>query len=468
MEDRKYWAEMQKYIALVQQYNENFAKKRGRQPVAHTHTYGCQQNVSDGEKLKGLLAEMGYTFTDSPQAADFILYNTCAIREGAETRVFGNVGALKLLKRQNPDLIIGLCGCMVQQKHVAEKLKKSFPYVDIVFGTHAMAELPALLYQKQTTGGRVFSVEDSQGLIQEEMPIQRDGTVRAWLPIMYGCDNFCTYCVVPMVRGRERSREPERILAEAKDLIAKGYREITLLGQNVNSYGKTLDNPMSFSALLREINALQGDFRIRFMTSHPKDCTPELIDTMAQCSKVCNHLHLPVQSGSDRILKEMNRHYTTAQYLELINYAKNKIPGIAITSDIIVGFPGETYEDFLQTLALVNTVEYHSLFTFIYSKREGTRAALMQDPVVHTEKMRWFQQLLDMQNKTGAEKYGRLVGQTVRVLAEGIGKSGEGFLSGRTEAGIIAEFPGEAGWIGQFCNIHIEKALNWAVTGKKV
>ena len=435
-------------------------------PMAHVHSYGCQQNISDGEKIKGMLALMGYGFTNSTSDADLVIYNTCAIRENAEDRVFGNVGALKHIKKKNPNMIIGLCGCMMQQKHIVEKLKKSFPYVDLIFGTHVVHELPQNIYNALTMDKRVFNVPDSDGVIVEDLPIKRDGTIKAWVPIMYGCNNFCTYCIVPYVRGRERSREPELILNEIKQLISEGYKEITLLGQNVNSYGKGLDEEITFSELLRRINALDGDFRIRFITSHPKDATKELIDTIAECDKVCNHLHLPVQSGSDRILKLMNRHYNREQYMELINYAKAKIPDLSFTSDIIVGFPTETEEDFKGTIDLIKEVEYDSLFTFIYSKRVGTKAAEMEDPITNKEKSERFQYLLDVQKDIGVEKYKKYVGKTVRVLVDGEGKSGEDYLTGRTDNFIIVDFKGDKSLIGQFVDVEITQALNWALLGK--
>lgn len=453
-------------IALVRAESDAFAERTGRSPAAHLRTFGCQQNVADGERLRGLLAEMGYTFTDSPESAELILYNTCAVREGAEDRVFGNVGALRRLKRRSPHLVIGLCGCMVQQKQVAERIRKSFPYVDLLFGPHAIASFPALLHEKLARGGRHFSVEAPDGVLREDLPVLREGGVRAWLPIMYGCDNFCTYCVVPLVRGRERSREPQSILAEARELVAQGYREITLLGQNVNSYGKTLAEPYFFARLLREIDAIPGDFIIRFMTSHPKDCTRELIDAIACCGKVERHLHLPVQSGSDRILEAMNRRYTAQSYRELLAYARRKIPGIAFTSDIIVGFPGETRGDFERTLELVREIRYHALFTFVYSRREGTRAAEMDDPVPHEEKMLWFSELLETQKRIGMEIYAGLVGKSVRVLAEGRGKTGGDKLCGRTSTGVIAEFPGRAEDIGCFFDMRVTEARNWAVFGE--
>lgn len=437
-------------------------------PMAYVHSYGCQQNVSDGEKIKGMLALMGYGFTDSVDHADLVLYNTCAVRENAEDRVFGNVGALKHYKRRNPNLIIALCGCMMQQPHIVERLKKSFPYVDLIFGTHVVHKLPENLYHAMTDGKRVFSTPDSDGVIAENLPIRRDGSIKAWIPIMYGCNNFCTYCIVPYVRGRERSREPQLIIDEIKALVAEGYKEFTLLGQNVNSYGKGLEEEINFSELLRRINAIEGDFRIRFMTSHPKDATKELIDTIASCEKVCNHLHLPVQSGSDRVLALMNRHYNREAYLKLISYAKETVPDISFTSDIIVGFPTETEEDFQETLSLVKEVGYDSLFTFIYSKRVGTKAAAMEDPTTDAEKGDRFNRLLDLQKEIGQDKYNKYVGKTLRVLVDGIGKTGDNYLTGRTENYVIVDFPADQDrdLMGEFVEVKITDALNWALLGE--
>ena len=325
----------------------------GKTPLACVVTFGCQQNVSDSERLKGELSEMGYGLTDDINEAQFIIFNTCAVREHAEDRVYGNVGVTKALKKQNPNIIVAVCGCMAQRQSVADKIKRSYPYVDMVLGTQVQHRLPEFIYKRLSGSGRIFELELLNEEIPEGVPIKRDGTFKGWLPIMYGCDNFCTYCIVPYVRGRERSRQPEAIIAEAEEMIAAGYREITLLGQNVNSYGKGLESGIGFAELLRRINALPGDFRIRFMTSHPKDCTHELIDTIRDCEKVSRHLHLPFQSGSDRILKRMNRRYDREKYLELVNYAKEQIPELSLTSDIIVGFPGETYEDFCDTVSLI-------------------------------------------------------------------------------------------------------------------
>ena len=368
-------------------------------PKAFIHTYGCQGNVADSEHIKGMLVEMGYELCEKLEDADLILYNTCAIREHAEDRVFGNVGALKKLKSEKPHLIIALCGCMMQQTHIAEKIKKSYPFVSLVFGTHVVHKLPELISKTLTGGKRVFCIEESDGVIAEGLPHSRDSGENAWISIMYGCNNFCSYCIVPHVRGRERSRNPEVILEEAKQLIGEGYKKITLLGQNVNSYGKGCDFNMNFAELIRRIDSIEGDYTFDFMTSHPRDCSFELIDVLSECKHFCGHLHLPVQSGNNRILKEMNRHYTREHYLELVNYAKKKIPGVDLTTDIIVGFPGETYEEFLDTVSLVKEVKYGSMFTFIYSPRKGTPAALMPDPFTKEEKTGWFMELLKVQEE---------------------------------------------------------------------
>ncbi|MDD3192297.1 MAG: tRNA (N6-isopentenyl adenosine(37)-C2)-methylthiotransferase MiaB [Oscillospiraceae bacterium] len=438
-----------------------------RQPLAFTHSYGCQQNVSDGEKIRGMLAEMGYGFTNQESEADCILFNTCAVRENAEFRIYGNVGNLKQYKRANPNLIIGLCGCMMQQEHVAKKIRESYPYVDLIFGTHASHLLPSMLEKRLRGQKHVEEIQAHDGFIVEDMPIRRDGTVKAWLPIMYGCDNFCTYCIVPYVRGRERSRRPEKILEDVRQLAAQGYKEIMLLGQNVNSYGKGLDEPVDFTELLRRIDEEEGDFRVRFMTSHPKDCTREMIDVIAQSRKLCHHIHLPVQSGSDRILQQMNRHYDTRKYLDLIDYAKAKIPDLTLSSDIIVGFPGETYEDFCATLALIRKVEYDFLFTFIYSKRVGTKAASMDDPVPAAEKSKWFRELLSAQSEISQKRFTKLIGSVQQVLVDGPAKEGTGRVGGKSGGNITVECPGDGSLTGQLVNVRITEAHNWGVIGER-
>lgn len=433
----------------------------------YVHSYGCQQNVADGEKIKGQLSLMGYDETDEISEADIIFFNTCAVRENAEARVFGNVGEIKHLKKKNPELIVGLCGCMTQQEHIAQKIKKSYPYVDIVIGTHLLHKIPQLVFNVINDRKRIFSYEDCFGVIAEGLPIKREGNLKAWIPVMYGCNNFCSYCIVPYVRGRERSRKSEDILREVQDVVAQGYKEITLLGQNVNSYGKGVENEISFAELLRKINDIPGDFRIRFMTSHPKDATEELIDAIAECEKVCKHLHLPVQCGNDRVLKEMNRNYNVKKYLDIVSYAKKKIPDISLTSDIIVGFPSETHDEFLDTVKLIKEVKYDLLYTFVYSKREGTVAAKMQDPVGTKEKGLWLRELLAVQEEITLERMNLLVGKTLRVLVDSLGKN-EGYLSGRSDTNIIVEFIGDPSLIGEFVDVKITTPCNWAVIGEKI
>ena len=394
----------------------------GDAPRAFVHTYGCQGNVADGERIKGMLAEMGYLFTDTVESADLVLYNTCAVREHAEDRVFGNVGALKNRKAARPGMVVALCGCMMQQPRVAEKIRRSYPFVDLVFGTHVIHRLPELLYRTLCGRNRVFELPDEAGSITEGLPVVRDSSFKAFLPVMYGCNNFCSYCIVPYVRGRERSRMVEAVLEEARSLVEAVTAISRFWGKNVNSYGKDLETPVPFAQLLREINAIPGDFRIRFMTSHPKDCTRELLDAMADCEKVAKHLHLPFQSGNDRVLKEMNRRYTREQYLELIRYARQVMPELSLTSDVIVGFPGETYEAFQDTLSLVEEVGFTSLFTFIFSPREGTPAAKMPDPVSREEKGRWFRELTDLQERVASARNQKLLGKRFRVLVEGRAK----------------------------------------------
>ena len=423
-------------------------------PLAFVHSYGCQQNVNDGERIKGVLVDIGYGLCDKPEDADLILFNTCAVREHAEQRVFGNVGALKGLKEKKRGLMIGLCGCMANQKHVVEKLRKSYPYVDLVFGVDGIDTLPQLIAQKLQKHKRVLMEPAQRPVIVENIPIRRESEFRAWLPIMYGCDNFCTYCIVPYVRGREKSRKPGDILAEFRGLVEAGYKEITLLGQNVNSYGKGLEEQVDFADLLNLLCAVPGDYQIRFMTSHPKDASRKLIDTIAAQDHLCKHIHLPVQSGSDRILKEMNRHYTVAQYMDLVNYAKEKIPGVTFSSDIIVGFPGETEEDFQATLDLIQRVKYMQLFTFIYSKRTGTIAAKLPDPATHAEKAARMDRLLKLQDSIAFPMIAAMAGQTVKVLVEAAGRT-PGTLNGRLDNNLVVDFPAEESLIGQYANVRL-------------
>ena len=461
------------HLTLSGEQFEDFMLERSAQliqmrfdhpPLAFVHSFGCQQNVSDTEHIKGLLAKMGFGFTDSAEEADFVLFNTCAVRETAEDRVLGNVGALKNIKRTRPDMIIALCGCMMQQQSVADKIKNSFPYVDIVFGTGALHRLPGMIADRLSKNKRVFDRESAKTVV-EGVPVVREEGVKAWLPIMQGCDNFCSYCIVPHVRGREVSRAPEMVEDEASEILAQGFKEITLLGQNVNSYGKGLNPPCDFTTLLKRLDKIPGEYRLRFMTSHPKDCTFALIDAIAESTHICRHIHLPVQSGNDRVLKAMNRHYDIAHYRGLITYAKQRIPGVTFSSDIIVGFPGETREEFEDTLNLVREVGYNALFTFIYSRRSGTSAASMPDVVSEQEKSEWFRELLKVQQDICSAQNHAMIGKTLRVLIDSVGKSGEGFVAGRTEGNVIVETQGDRSLIGRFADIKITEAMNWAMVG---
>ena len=438
---------------------------KDEEKYALVKTYGCQQNFSDSEKIKGILKELGFDFTDDPQKADFILFNTCAIREHAQDRVFGNVGALKSLKKKNKNLIIALCGCMMEQEHVKERIEKSFPFVDLVFGTHSMNYLPELIFKVISDKHRIFEKDNKDDIVFEDIPTKRDGSIKASVPIMYGCDNFCSYCIVPYVRGRERSRKSEDILKEVSDLINSGYKEITLLGQNVNSYGKNLDEDINFSELLRRIDSLNGDFWIRFMTSHPKDATKELIDTIANSKHICHQIHLPFQSGNDRILKVMNRHYDKKKYLSIVDYAKSKISDLTLTSDVIVGFPGETYEEFCDTLNLIKEVKFSSLFTFIYSKRVGTPAAKMLDLTTDEEKSKRFDELLKLQTENSDKIYESMIGKNYEVLVESIANK-EGKLTARTNNGIVVEIDGDQSLLGKFLKAEILNAKRCLLIGK--
>lgn len=440
-------------------------RKRGEKPLAYVHTYGCQQNVSDSEKIKGMLYTAGFDFTEDRNEADFILFNTCAVREHAEDRVFGNVGALKNIKRRHPSVIIALCGCMMEQKSVSDRIRKSYPFVNLVFGTHSISRFPQLLFEVLVNSKKIIDNDVDDNTIYEDIPTLRDKSFKGFIPIMYGCDNFCTYCIVPYVRGRERSRESAAIIDEVKSMVAAGYKEITLLGQNVNSYGKGLKEDITLSQLLQRIDEIEGDYILRFMTSHPKDCTRELIDTIANSKHISKHLHLPFQSGSSRILKKMNRRYTREKYLDIIAYAKEKIEGLSLTSDVIVGFPGETYEDFLETLSLVKEVEFTSLYTFIYSRRPGTPAAKLPDVVTDEEKGKWFTELLKTQEAIAAKRCASMVGSVERVLVEEVNEK-YGLLSGRTSGNIIVEAQGDESLIGTFRDVKITEARNWILRGE--
>ena len=436
---------------------------QGITPVAFVDTYGCQQNEADSERIRGMLSACGYGLTDTEEGADVIVLNTCAIREHAEQRVFGNVGALTHTKRRHPRQKIFLCGCMMGQKTVSERIKHSYPHVDGVFSTHHLWEFPELLWRVLKTNRRVFSVEDEAGSICEGIPVVRTNPLKGWVSVMYGCNNFCSYCIVPYVRGRERSRMPEDILKECRELVDSGYKEITLLGQNVNSYGKDLGLGVDFADLMAMVAGLDGDFRLRFMTSHPKDASKKLFDTIAKHPKICKQFHLPFQSGNDRVLKEMNRRYTSAQYLELVDYGRSLMPDLVLTSDVIVGFPGETEEEFEDTLKLIEKVRYDALFTFIFSPRGGTPAASMPDPVTKAEKNARFDRLVDLQNRISEGKHRAYIGSVQHVLVDG--KDGA-LLTGRTDGGRLVRFAGEDGLIGSFTDVKITDCTTWSLVGQ--
>ena len=460
--------EVQRQMEICRQLAQHNVKAGG-QPLALVDTYGCQQNEADSEQIRGMLREMGYAFTEDTSVADVIVINTCAIREHAELRVLGNVGALTHTKRRKPNQVICLCGCSMQEPHMAEKIRKSFRHVDLVFGPHALWRFPELLQQVLLKKERVFATEQSDGRIAEGLPVVRRGKIKAWVSIMYGCNNFCTYCIVPYVRGRERSREPEQILEEVCGLVAEGYKDITLLGQNVNSYGKDLDSNVDFADLLAQINDIPGDFLVRFMTSHPRDASQKLFKTMARCDKVAPQLHLPVQSGSSRVLKAMNRHYDRETYLDEVRRLKELIPDIVLTSDIIVGFPGETEAEFEETLSLLEEVRFDSLFTFIFSPRVGTPAAKMEDPVPMTEKKKWFQRLLDTQNRISVEKHKEYIGRILPVLVEEENPADAvNNLNCRTDGWRLVHVPGDVSLLGQRKKVKITDCSTWSLFGEFV
>ena len=454
-------AELDAQLAYCNKINDIW-RSRGITPTAYVETYGCQQNEADSEKIRGILCESGYAITDTAENADVVVMNTCAIREHAEQRVFGNLGALTHTKRRHPGQKIFLCGCMAGQTVVTDRIKKSYPHVDGVFSTHHLWQFAEILYRVLTSGKRVFYIEGEPGSIAEGLPQMRDHTLKAWVSIMYGCNNFCTYCIVPYVRGRERSRKWEDILAECRGLIENGTKEITLLGQNVNSYGKDLEQGVDFADLLGKIAEIPGDFLIRFMTSHPRDASKKLFDTMAASPKIAKQLHLPFQSGSSRVLKAMNRHYDRETYLQKVNYAKSVMPDLVLTSDVIVGFPGETAEEFEETISLIEQVRYDSLFTFIFSPRPGTPAAQMEDPTPKEEKNRRFDKLCAVQNGISEEIHSSYVGKTFRCLIDGTDKE---YLTARTEGGRLVRLTGDPALIGTFGNITITGSTTWSLTG---
>ncbi len=455
-----------KYAEKVRLVLSALASEKGAPLLFTVVTYGCQQNEADSERLAGMLAEMGFEKTDDVKEADLILVNTCAVREHAEVRALSVTGQYKHLKEKKPSLMIGVCGCMVSQEHRLDDIKFKYPYVDFAFGTSYLWQLPSILYSRLTKKKRLFMLDgDDEGSIAEDLPVLRECSYRAWLSVMYGCNNFCTYCVVPHVRGRERSRKREDIIKEAKELIADGVKDITLLGQNVNSYGKTLYSDYGFAELLADVSALDGDFTLRFMTSHPKDATKKLIDTMASSGKCAPQLHLPLQSGSDRILQRMNRRYTLEAYKELVIYAREKIPGVVLTSDIIVGFPGETEEDFELTLKALEDIKYDMVYSFIYSKRRNTPAAEYEDQVPDDVKGERFRRMLDLQNGIGQKINESYVNKTVRVLCDGVSKTDAGMLAGRTDGGKNVCFKGFAE-AGEYVNVKITEARPFVLIGE--
>ena len=431
-----------------------------RQPLCFLHSFGCQQNVSDGEKIMEMLSRAGFGFTSETDNADLIIYNTCAVRENAEDRVFGVVGNLKHLKISNPDVVIGICGCMAQQESVCEKIKATYKQVDLVFGTFAYKQLFEMLNDIYAKNKRVFNINDYDSSICEELSQLRSDNVKASVPIMYGCNNFCTYCIVPYVRGRERSRHFNAVVSEVKALVDKGYKEITLLGQNVNSY------EYGFPELLKAVDKIDGHFRVRFMSPHPKDATKELIDTIINSKHICKQLHLPLQAGSDRILKLMNRRYTVSDYLKIVDYARKISPGFCFSTDIIVGFPGETYDEFCMTKDLIKKVGYYNIYSFVYSKRNGTKACELEDNISTKEKGLWLRELLLEQRQTAVSINSRFIGEVKEVLVDGVSPSDKRFLAGKTDEGIIVEFEGDASIIGEFVNVKIIKAMNWALLGE--
>ncbi len=452
-----------KYISLL---SEHF-KSINKIPKAMVMTYGCQQNTSDSEIIKGLLTEIGYEFCECYEDADLVVFNTCAVREHAELKVYGNIGSLKPVKKKNPDLKIAVCGCMMQQESVQNEIKKSYRHVDIVFGPSLIFKLPQMLYFSIMDGKKIFDRTEVPDII-ENMPVKREENGKAWVTVMYGCNNFCTYCIVPYLRGRERSRKIEDIVAEVKQLVNSGFKDITLLGQNVNSYGKDLNLGYDFADLLYKLNEINGDFWLRFMTSHPKDCTTKLLDAMSKCDKVCKQLHLPFQAGNDRVLNEMNRRYNSLQYKELINYAKEKMPDITLTSDVIVGFPGESFDEFMDTVKLVEEIEFDNLYTFIYSKRSGTPAANMTNQIDKQEKSKRFDILLSALHPISKKKNDLLLNKELRVFVEGESKTNKNVLSGKTEGGKTVDFIGDKSLIGQFANVKIIECKTWSLVGKLI
>ena len=455
------------YIAKCKEIISNREKELGRKLKACVATFGCQMNFKDSEKLIGILNEIGYEETED-EHADLVLYNTCTVRENANLKIYGRLGYLSKLKKENSNMIIGLCGCMMQEEHVVEKIKKSYKFVDLIFGTHNIFKLAELLYERLSGQKSVIDIWQGTTEIVEDLPSERKYSFKSGVNIMYGCNNFCSYCIVPYVRGRERSRKPEDIINEIKKLVSEGVVEIMLLGQNVNSYGKTLENPMTFAQLLQKIEKIDGLKRVRFMTSHPKDLSDELIEVMAKSKKICKQMHLPLQSGSSRLLKIMNRHYDKEQYLTLVDKLRAAIPDIGISTDIIVGFPGETDEDFEETLDVVRKARYDSAFTFIYSKRSGTPAATMPDQVPEDVVKERFDRLLNLVNEISREKTKHLEGTVQSVLVEELNKKIPGYVTGRLSNNSVVHFEGCKELIGKIVDVNLKEAKGFYYMGEMV
>ena len=455
------------YMAKATKLVEELEQKLGRKPSFHVATFGCQMNARDSEKLTGILEQIGYVETDS-EDADFVLYNTCTVRENANNKVYGHLGYLHNKKKKNPHMMIALCGCMMQEEHVVETIRRKYQFVDLVFGTHNIYKFAELLVQAFLTRQMVVEIWEDTDQIVENLPVERKYPFKSGVNIMFGCNNFCSYCIVPYVRGRERSRQPEDILQEIRNLVADGVVEVMLLGQNVNSYGKNLSEPMTFAQLLTEVEQIPGLQRIRFMTSHPKDLSDELIEVLAHSSKICRHLHLPLQSGSTRILEKMNRRYTKEDYLMLVDKIREKIPDMAITTDIIVGFPGETEEDFLETMDVVEKVQYDSAFTFIYSRRTGTPAASMEGQVPEEVVKDRFDRLLKRVQEISAQKAGCYTGQVVEVLVEGENEHDAALVTGRMSNNSIVHFAADASLIGSLVQVRLTECKGFYYIGEMV
>ena len=458
-------SEIEKQIEIMQQVRK-LSNKQPSMPMAYIDTYGCQQNESDSEKIRGMLTEMGYGATGDEYVADIVVINSCAIRENAENRVLGNVGALTHTKKAKPSQLVVFCGCLAAVPETVEKIRNSYRQVDIVFPPNVLWRFPELIFRALSAKGRVFETHMDDGAIAEGLPVERDGTVKAWLPIMYGCNNFCSYCIVPYVRGRERSREPGIILDEARALVAEGFKDITLLGQNVNSYGGGLDEKTDFATLIRRINEIDGNFLIRFMTSHPKDASIDLFRAMAESEKAAKHIHLPFQAGSDRILSLMNRGYTHSGYLEKVAAARELMPNIVITSDVIVGFPGETEEDFEDTLRLVEKAQFEAMFTFIYSKRPGTPAEKLKDTTSREVKQIRFDRLLELQNAISDKKHAGYIGKAEIVLVDGESPDERYPLKARTNGGRLVHLQGPADIVGSYVKAKITHCNSWSLFGE--